>query len=203
MRNDPEILFIKGLKKAAPILLDAALDALNSLGAFPRKIPSSWEGYLRACIDHAVAGDHKSIEDLWRVQPPETNEAIIFLSPSTGETLRIPASLKEIGWFRTFVRFLGWIATVPEVGEKVGRCAQCDRLYRFIRKNQRNCGKTCPRKGTRMRTEYHRTFQEFNRRVKSGKVNPKSILKIMRQDPRYKEQIEKYGEKWLNKTREG
>ena len=54
-----------------------------------------------------------------------------------------------------------------------------------------------------MRTEYHRTFQEFNRRVKSGKVNPKSILKIMRQDPRYKEQIEKYGEKWLNKTREG
>lgn len=202
--RNTEHMILRTLRKASPGILDGMIEILNALmESFPSKIKSSGENYLLACILHAVWGDYRSIEALFRVQPPETEGAIVFLSPGTGETHRISAPPEWVQWFSGFLRALGWIATMPGVGEQVGRCAQCGRLYRVIRKGQRICGKTCPKKGTlkRDRGEYHRAFQEFGRRVKNGK-DPRSVLASMALDSRYRDVIEKYGSGWLDKSEE-
>lgn len=202
--NNAETRILRTLRKASPGILDGMIEAINALmESFPSKIKSHYENYLLECIRHAIAGNRELIEALFRVQPPETEEAIVFLSPGTGEPLRTPAPLEWVQWFSGFLRALGWIATMPGVGEQVGRCAQCGRLYRIIRKNQGVCGKTCPKKGTlkRDRGEYHRAFQEFGRRVKSGK-DPRNVLGSMASDPRYRDVIERYGSGWLDKSEE-
>ena len=195
---------LRTLRKASPGILDGMIEAINALmESFPSKIKSPYENYLLECIRHAIAGNREPIDALWKVQPPENEGAIVFWSPGTGEPLRTPATPEWVQWFSGFLQALGWIATMPGVGEQVGRCAQCGRLYRVIRKGQGVCGKTCPKKGTlkRDRGEYHRAFQEFGRRVKSGK-DPGIVLDEMALDSRYRDVIEKYGSGWLDKSEE-
>lgn len=202
-----DITLQKALKTVSGRVLGPMVSALNFLlGSVQSKIPENpnLHAYLKACIFHAVSGDHSSIEKLWTAQTPEIQGTIILISPSTGEKMSVSLSSEGIQWFRQFVLSLRWISIFPEVSQRVGQCPNCEGFFLRIRKNQTLCGKTCPRKGTQKRIRppgYLTSYKEYSRRVRNG-ASKEDTLSSMREDPRYKDIIEKYGQRWVESAKE-